>query len=166
MFCITHDLPVETTFYNYERCKTGLKCCGKKQVSTKLTDRKFSDTTLKKMSISALNRIKRGGKPRGWRKNPRYSKWRSKVMVIFNNNCAITGLKATQVKVNVHHLYGVKKYPNLKYVAENGIVLEKSLHVQFHKIYGYHNNNIDQFKSFLLLLLETKKQTYANQQPS
>ena len=40
----------KTTVFHYLRSRTGLCCCGKEQVSSKLTGRKFSAETIEKMS--------------------------------------------------------------------------------------------------------------------
>ena len=48
--CLEHKKEYVTTFTNYKRSKTGLPCCGKAQVSKKLTGRTFSEETIKKMS--------------------------------------------------------------------------------------------------------------------
>jgi hypothetical protein len=46
--CLEHKGVHVTTFTNYKRSKTGLPCCGKAQVSEKLTGRTFSEETIKK----------------------------------------------------------------------------------------------------------------------
>lgn len=155
--CPTHEEVHQTTFYNYLRARTGLKCCGREQVSQKLTNRKFSDETIEKMSTAALLRAKRGGKPRDWRETTTYWRWREQVMTNYKNVCAITGI-SKEGSLEVHHLYSVSGYPHLTYIAENGIVLCNSLHVRFHKMYKYGLNTIEQFQTFLLFLLEEQEQ--------
>jgi hypothetical protein len=58
-----------TTFTNYKRSRTGCSCCGREQVSSKLTNREFSQETINRQSESAYSRqshvVKRG---RTWRK--------------------------------------------------------------------------------------------------
>ncbi len=46
-------------------------------------------------------------------------------------------------------MYGAKNFPNLVYSIENGIVLHKEIHEEFHLKYGYTNNTLDQFLDFL-----------------
>ena len=107
-------------------------------------------------------------KPRRWRETSDYAKWRRSVFKVYNNECAITRLKQENSEgktLVIHHLYGAKDYPNLTYVVENGIVLEKSIHMLFHNTYGSPasaaNNTIQQFLTFLSspLLKETLEKT-------
>lgn len=68
VLCHEHGEEYLTTFYNYNRCRTGLPCCGRAQVSQKLMKRTFIEETLQKMKIAAINRPLRGGMPQDWRK--------------------------------------------------------------------------------------------------
>lgn len=64
----------------------------------------------------------------------------------------------------VHHLYGANKYPQLTYKEKNGIVLSKPMHQLFHKTYGYRDNDLKQFLTFLSdLLLSSKSKQIKNQ---
>ena len=147
-----------TTFTNYNRSRTGCPCCGKDRVSQKLSDRQYSEETLRRMSLAARERPLRGGKPRRWRNDFDYLKWREKVFQRFDFKCAITGISKEQLppgNLVVHHLNCANHHPHLIYVPENGIVLIKELHVAFHNQYGYGKNTVFQFQSFLLSLLET-----------
>jgi hypothetical protein len=85
---------IETTFYNYNRSRTGAPCCGKAQTSEKLRNRQFSTATHQKMKMSALARPKRNGKPRPWRKNFKYREWRKAVFQNAQYRCAVTGKTA------------------------------------------------------------------------
>jgi hypothetical protein len=154
VYCPKHNEQVVTTFYNYERSRTGLKCCGKVQTSGKLMFRTYTEETIKRMSIGALNRPKRNGKPRKWRKHHAYVQWKKEVAKSYDNKCAVTGLSSTDsVQLVAHHLNGVNNYPHLTYNVKNGILICKDIHVRFHNAYSYHKNNIDQFLEFLVLLL-------------
>ncbi len=158
VWCPKHLYEHVTTFTNYNRSRTGCPCCGKEQVSQKLTNRKFSDATLDRMSLAAQKRPLRDGKPRTWRKTSDYLKWRDEVFERFEFKCAITGFSKKQLppgSLVVHHLNCANFHPHLIYVPENRIVLIKDLHTMFHKKYGYGKNTISQFQSFLLSLIET-----------
>lgn len=157
VYCPEHDNTSTTIFYNYKRSKTGLPCCGRKQVSDKLKGRTFSEETHFKMSQSALERPSRGGKPRGWRKTREYWDWKKKVMEIYDNKCAITGKSKDDVDLVIHHLYSADDHSDLAYEVENGIVLTEELHKDFHMQYGFGSNNISQFQDFLLSLLDFTK---------
>jgi len=158
IWCSKHNTEHITTFYNYERSRTGCKCCGKDKVRKKLTKRQFSSKTRLKMSMSATNRPKRSLKQTRWRETHKYRKWRNNVLSLYNDKCAITDMKAQEKEnLEVHHLYGAKNYPQLTYINENRIVLSKTLHTMFHKKYGYHKNTVDQFLNFLNHLLTITK---------
>lgn len=74
---------------------------------------------------------------------------------MFNQECAITGQKSQQPKdLSVHHMYGAKPYPDLRYVVENGISLWTPVHDTFHMFFTYQNNTLPQFQVFLEMLLE------------
>lgn len=160
IWCPIHFNEHITTFSNYNRSLTGCPCCGKAQVSIKLTNRQYSDETLQRMSEAAFERPLRGGKPRKWRKDVKYLRWREQVFKRYNFKCAITGVSKDQIPAGslvVHHLNGATSYPHLVYVVENGIVLTKELHLLFHKQYGYGKNTVSQFQYFLLSLLEKEE---------
>jgi hypothetical protein len=154
IWCSIHLNEHTTSFWNYERSKTGCPCCGKDLVSKKLKNRKFSEKTLKLMSQSALERPLRGGQSRRWREDHIYRKWRQKVFEAYQNNCAITGKeKISNGDLVAHHLYGANNFPNLVYSVENGIVLYKEIYEKFHLKYGYTKNTLDQFLEFIEFML-------------
>lgn len=115
------------------------------------------------MSLAARERPLRGGKPRRWRNDFDYLKWREKVFQRFDFKCAITGISKEppgNLVVHPHTFKGIwNHHPHLIYVPENGIVLIKELHVAFHNQYGYGKNTVYSFKGmcFLLSLIETQK---------
>jgi len=49
----------------------------------------------------------------------------------------------------VHHINNFAEFPELRTLIENGIVLCKKCHNQFHKRYGQKNNTKEQLKEFL-----------------
>ena len=109
IFCLQHKLKHKTTYSNYLRSKTGMPCCAKSQVSKKLKNRFFSIATKKKMQKAAFYRPLRNEKPRKWRKQREYLKWKNKVFETWNHKCAITGFDKKQSPLIVHHLMGVYK---------------------------------------------------------
>lgn len=160
VWCPKHFHEHITTFTNYNRSRTGCPCCGKERVSQKLSNRLYSEETILRMSESARQRPLRGGKPRRWRHEFEYLKWREKVFELFNFKCAITGISKYQVppgSLVVHHLNCANHHPHLIYVPENGIVLTKEFHMTFHNQYGYGKNTVQQFQYFLLSLLENQE---------
>lgn len=74
-------------------------------------------------------------------------------MDYYENKCTITGKNANEAELNVHHLISANSSDSLVLNPLNGIVLTKDLHRRFHLKFRYRNNNIQQFQTFLLLLL-------------
>nr|YP_009184897.1 putative HNH homing endonuclease [Jenufa minuta]ALO63019.1 putative HNH homing endonuclease [Jenufa minuta] len=64
VICLRHDPEriIDTTYHNYNRSRYGLACCGKASTSLKLTNRKFTEETIQKMSDSA--KLYQATKPR------------------------------------------------------------------------------------------------------
>lgn len=154
VYCAIHENEHATTFYNYNRSRTGCPCCGKAQVSAKLRGRTFSEQTIERMSVSASKRPYRGGKPRrllrSWRETHTYRQWRNKVLKAYQYQCAITGSKKKEAgDLVVHHLYSATVRNELAYNVNNGIVLTRQIHTMFHLEHSYYNNTLEQFISFL-----------------
>jgi len=149
VYCPFHATENLTTFNNYRRSRTGCLCCGRQRVSTALTNREFSEEARDLMSQSALSRPDRGGRPRRWREESKYRIWRKKVLKNGGNKCVLTGKTE---KLECHHLYGTNQYEDIIYVPENGIVLTHDIHVEFHRLFSYRGNTLEQFESFVLNL--------------
>jgi hypothetical protein len=148
---------VKTTFWNYKRSRTGLECCGKAQVSQKLQNRTFSPESLRKMTAAKRAADQR----RGVRSDPekkeirsRNAKWRQKVLTLYKYQCVMTGLRlrdpdGADREVECHHLYGQKNYRHLALMTLCGIPLIKSLHEEYHKLYGYKTATLNTFLIYL-----------------
>jgi hypothetical protein len=149
------DHTMHVSFKNYKRSRNGCLFCGRDVVSSKLTNRTFSEETIEKMTIAANSRPFRGGKPRRWRKNQAYRNWNLLAREQWKNECAISGYKqdentpTDEKKLVVHHLIGVSKEDCLALVAENAILIHRDLHMTFYNIYGYRENTVEQFIEFL-----------------
>jgi len=126
--------------------RTGCLCCGRERVRNALSNRKFTQKTKDLMSESALSRPDRGGRPRRWREESKNRNWRKKVLGLNDFKCVISGQKTN---LECHHLYGTNKYGSVIYTPENGIVLAHDYHVKFHELYGYRDNTLEQFVSFV-----------------
>nr|YP_009185207.1 putative HNH homing endonuclease [Bracteacoccus giganteus]YP_009185246.1 putative HNH homing endonuclease [Bracteacoccus giganteus]ALO63559.1 putative HNH homing endonuclease [Bracteacoccus giganteus]ALO63561.1 putative HNH homing endonuclease [Bracteacoccus giganteus] len=144
--------PIETTYHNYLRARTGLPCCGKQRVSQKLQHRVFSEESRQKLSIS-MKQVW-ATKPRA--KDPRdsinYDLWRKKAQQLGDYKCAITGTRP--LNLAVHHLYSMSHFPSIMYDADNSVLLDREIHKEFHSIWHYRTpNTIDQFMQFLDYIL-------------
>lgn len=150
--CNVHDMPFQTTLYNYKRSVIGCKFCGRESSSAKLTEREFSQETLERMRISANLRPDRGGKPRRWRETNSYRTWVSEVREEWNNECAVTGEKNLvdgDKILAAHHLESAQNNETLVLTVENGILLHRDVHKAFHDNCGYGSNTVGQFKDFI-----------------
>ena len=51
--------------------------------------------------------------------------------------------------LNAHHIKNHSEHKELRYDVENGITFCETCHIEFHKKYGYKNNNENQIKDFI-----------------
>jgi len=83
-----------------------------------------------------------------------YINWRKEVFERDNYTCQKYNL--TCIYIEPHHIKNFTEYPELRLDVNNGITLSRKAHLEFHKKYGFKNNNEDQIKEFLN---EEKKRT-------
>lgn len=78
--------------------------------------------------------------------------WRESVFARDNwacQKCENRNGKGKAIILHSHHIKNFAEIKELQTSIENGITLCKKCHKQFHKIYGYTNNNESQLKEFL-----------------
>lgn len=80
------------------------------------------------------------------RKYKAYEDWRNEVLEKYDYTCIISGQRGGAL--NVHHLNGYSWDIENRLNPNNGVVLTKELHDEFHKIYGKNHNTLEQFKEF------------------
>lgn len=68
------------------------------------------------------------------RDSSKYKNWRLSIFKRDNYTCQKCGSKE---KINAHHLYSWKEYPEKRYDLENGITLCEKCHIKVHQKYGY-----------------------------
>lgn len=73
--------------------------------------------------------------------------WIQGISQKWNFCCALTGISTGQLEA--HHLNGWDSFPEQRYDLSNGVLLAKSVHALFHKIYGRGKNNRLQFDHFV-----------------
>lgn len=158
--CPAHNTVVDTTFTNYFRSKTGLRCCGKSRVSNILTGRIYSPETIKQMSDSAKKRKKKG-RTQDRRRTSEYRQWEKETRLLWNTRCAITGAQQkNSAQLCLHHFYSGKRgsvvdnHQLLMYEPLNGICLTKQFHENFHKRFSYQRNTLTQFQKYLQEILQ------------
>jgi len=136
----------------------------KKQISTKIS----KALTGKKLSLSHRLRLSESHKKKDsvrllikrLRENITYKEWRQKIFSRDNWTCQKCYKKGGYLEA--HHKrtlslllkeYNIKTLEDaikcrLLWKIDNGITLCKKCHIEFHKRYGYKNNNIKQIKEF------------------
>ena len=67
------------------------------------------------------------------RKSEKYKKWQQEVYQRDFYKCQCCGSKA---KINAHHIYAWKLYPELRFSIDNGITLCEQCHHKIHSKYG------------------------------
>nr|YP_009184808.1 putative HNH homing endonuclease [Jenufa perforata]ALO62926.1 putative HNH homing endonuclease [Jenufa perforata] len=156
VICIQHhpEKIIETTYHNYNRSKTGLKCCGNSSKGNKLKGRVFSKETIRKMSNSA--KFFQATRPRAkdLRDSIEYDDWRKKAQMLGSYKCSIIGDHPE--KLVVHHLFSMKSFESIRYDFQNSLTLSDTFHKNFHDKYGYDPNIPQQFLKFLEILISDK----------
>jgi len=82
------------------------------------------------------------------RKSSEYKLWRKSVFERDNFTCQKYGVSGGLLRA--HHINNFADFPEIRLAIDNGITLSKIAHDEFHKIYGKHNNTLEQLKEFLL----------------
>lgn len=67
------------------------------------------------------------------RKSEQYKKWQQQVYQRDYYKCQVCGSK---IKINAHHIYAWKFYPELRFSIDNGITLCEKCHHKIHSKYG------------------------------
>jgi hypothetical protein len=117
-----------------------------------------SEKTRKKMSESAIKRVKDGrnifwkGGISKFNKKSRnlngYQFWRKSCLIRDNFTCQ--KCKISGGKLNAHHINNYSEFTELRTKLNNGIILCENCHNIFHKIYGRNNNTKEQLDEFLI----------------
>jgi len=111
----------------------------------------------KKTSISWLKGLKGPNHPcykhgKGKRRVPPedqdlYNAWLQGIYQAWNFRCALTGV--SNEPLAAHHLNSWDSFVDQRYELSNGVLLSKSVHTFFHKIYGNGKNTRIQFDHFV-----------------
>ena len=94
-----------------------------------------------KGGISKENeRIRRGIEFRLWRE-----------VVFTKDDFTCQKYKTKGCEIHPHHIKNFADYPELRFDVNNGITLSEKAHIEFHKKYGWENNNKEQLLNFLTI---------------
>lgn len=86
------------------------------------------------------------------RQLPEYRDWRKNVFDRDKYTCQCCGARngnGKYIRLEAHHIYNWKKYPEKRFDTNNGITLCQGCHLNFHTIYGKLNNDSKQLEEFL-----------------
>lgn len=144
-------LDYEYRLKNKHRYKYTCKNCGKSFTDFKL-GRKFCST-------ECFNEYNQGSNNPNYNVNltdeeraenrdtKEYKVWRKKIFEKYNYTCQCCGQQGGDIVA--HHLDSFDKNKESRLDIENGIVLCKKHHKEFHHIYGYGNNTKEQYEQFI-----------------
>ena len=82
-----------------------------------------------------------------YRNSNEYKEWRMSVFKRDNFSCI--KCHKTGIQLNAHHILNFYKFKDLRYEVSNGITFCEKCHKEFHKIYGFFENNEKQITEFL-----------------
>jgi hypothetical protein len=80
---------------------------------------------------------------------PGYKEWCYFVHKKYNFTCQKCNVYSKNIKLHAHHIKSWKHYKDLRINLNNGITFCNKCHMQFHKIYGRKENNLNQVKEFI-----------------
>lgn len=132
-------LPIET--------KRKISQSVKKAMSNPEIKRRMSE--LAKKRIGELSSHWKGGITpinKKIRNSVDYQLWRKACLERDNFTCQITGQHGGDLVV--HHINNFAEFPELRFAIDNGITMTKKMHQQFHKMFGEHNNTLEQIELF------------------
>lgn len=74
------------------------------------------------------------------------SSWCRQVLALHDYTCCITGQRG--IKLAAHHMDSWNAHPERREEVHNGAAISRELHKEFHRLYGYGNNTVEQFSAF------------------
>lgn len=80
--------------------------------------------------------------------------WRDSIFIRDNwscRKCEKRNGNGKTIILRAHHILNFAQYPELRFAIDNGITFCKNCHNNFHKKYGYKNNDEKQINEFLCL---------------
>lgn len=165
VFCQLHKTKHVTTFHKYKKTTLGCPCCAK--VSKKKPRNK---RTKEKISKSLKNKPKKytswllgktgpahpsykHGKGNTRASNPNevvsLKTWKQQVFILYEYKCFITNkFNTKKTPLVCHHLDSWDIHPNRPYDVNNGVVLQREIHLAFHREFGFGKNTTGQFEKF------------------
>jgi hypothetical protein len=157
IFCNTHLTAYKTKYANYVKAKFGCKCCSeivrKAKISQALKGKaknyrswlkgrtgqrhpayKHGLGNIRAKDLTTLNQLRT---------------WKIQVLKNYKYKCFLTKNQNTlQTPLVIHHLNSWCDNTDLRFDINNGVVLLKKIHLQFHQIYGFGKNTAMQFEQY------------------
>jgi len=87
------------------------------------------------------------------RRGKDFAKWRKKVFERDNyicQKCKKRSKKGERIELHPHHILNFSNHEDLRFIVDNGVTLCVECHQEFHKRYGWINNNEWQMKEFII----------------
>lgn len=84
------------------------------------------------------------------RLDPNYPAWRTAVFERDSYKCQACGRGGKNL--HAHHIFNYQQHPELRIRIDNGITFCRKCHRYFHRLYGIHNNNLQQVLDFIKLV--------------
>lgn len=82
-----------------------------------------------------------------YRKGSKLARWRIELLSIYNNKCIICG-HSKEYNLIAHHKNSHDWCKEEAYDIDNGTIVCRNCHNEFHYIYGYGNNTKEQFEEY------------------
>lgn len=81
------------------------------------------------------------------RATPENYEWKQKIKERDRYTCQCCGEKGGRLVA--HHIFNYSQYKELRYDLKNGITLCEKCHIEYHKEFGYQDNNLEQLQEYL-----------------
>jgi hypothetical protein len=166
IFCNKHLSSYKTTYENYIKAKFGCKCCSepvrRSKISAALKGKPKTHVSWLEGRTGECHPSYKHGlgnrRAKDFETLNKLRNWKNQVLKNYNYRCFLTRKKNTsQTPLVIHPLNSWCDNINQRFDINNGVVLLKTIHFQFHQMYGFGNNTVLQFEAFCQDTFEVTK---------